>query len=88
MSINRLKEFIRMTLVCVCVCVASHRHIGIMEKHMLSLAGLGRTFGSTRAVENVTLDIRSGEFVGVIGRSGAGKSTLLRLINRLIYPTE
>jgi phosphonate transport system ATP-binding protein len=59
-----------------------------MEKHMLSLSGLGRTFGATRAVDNVTLDIRPGEFVGVIGRSGAGKSTLLRLINRLIDPTS
>jgi phosphonate transport system ATP-binding protein len=58
-----------------------------MEKHMLSLAGLGRTFNTTRAVDNVSLDIRPGEFVGVIGRSGAGKSTLLRLINRLIDPT-
>ena len=59
-----------------------------MEKHTLSLSGLGRSFGSTRAVDNVTLDIPSGQFVGVIGRSGAGKSTLLRLINRLIDPTS
>lgn len=58
-----------------------------MEKHTLSLSGLGRNFGSTRAVDNVSLDIPSGQFVGVIGRSGAGKSTLLRLINRLIDPT-
>jgi phosphonate transport system ATP-binding protein len=59
-----------------------------MYKPMLSLSGLGRSFGSTRAVDAVTLDISPGEFVGVIGRSGAGKSTLLRLINRLIDPTE
>jgi phosphonate transport system ATP-binding protein len=58
-----------------------------MEKHTLSLSGLGRSFGSTRAVDRVSLDIPSGQFVGVIGRSGAGKSTLLRLINRLIEPT-
>ncbi len=59
-----------------------------MEQHILSLSGLGRSFGTTRAVENVTLDIAPGQFVGVIGRSGAGKSTLLRLINRLVDPTE
>ncbi|MFP1644579.1 phosphonate ABC transporter ATP-binding protein [Pontitalea aquivivens] len=59
-----------------------------MEQHILSLSGLGRSFGSTRAVDRVTLDIPPGQFVGVIGRSGAGKSTLLRLINRLIDPTE
>ncbi|MBZ4689153.1 MAG: phosphonate transporter ATP-binding protein [Cereibacter sp.] len=59
-----------------------------MEQHILSLSGLGRSFGATRAVDAVTLDIRPGQFVGVIGRSGAGKSTLLRLINRLVEPTE
>ncbi len=56
--------------------------------HVLSLAGLSRSFGATRAVEGVTLDVRPGQFVGVIGRSGAGKSTLLRLVNRLVEPTE
>ncbi len=59
-----------------------------MEQQTLSLAGLGRRFGATPAVDNVSLDIRPGQFVGVIGRSGAGKSTLLRLINRLIDPTS
>lgn len=53
----------------------------------LSLRGVTRQFGDTTAVDNVTLDIDPGQFVGVIGRSGAGKSTMLRLINRLIDPT-
>ena len=60
----------------------------VMEQNILSLSGLGRSFGATRAVDNVTLSIAPGQFVGVIGRSGAGKSTLLRLINRLIDPSE
>ncbi|MEC7964945.1 MAG: phosphonate ABC transporter ATP-binding protein [Pseudomonadota bacterium] len=54
----------------------------------LSLQAVSRHFGDTRAVDNVTLNIRPGQFVGVIGRSGAGKSTMLRLINRLADPTE
>lgn len=54
----------------------------------LSLKSLTREFGETRAVQDVTLDIQPGQFVGVIGRSGAGKSTLLRLINRLIDPSS
>ena len=59
-----------------------------MRTPNLTLSGLTRAFGATRAVDSVTLDILPGQFVGVIGRSGAGKSTLLRLVNRLIDPTE
>lgn len=53
---------------------------------MLHLENLSKCFGSTVAVDNVSLVLPPGHFVGVIGRSGAGKSTLLRLINRLIEP--
>src|SRR5262245_4436806 len=55
---------------------------------MLRLEGLTKNFGTTLAVKDVSLDIASGQMVGVIGRSGAGKSTLLRLINRLLDPTR
>jgi phosphonate transport system ATP-binding protein len=54
----------------------------------LTLSSVSRHFGDTRAVDNVSLTIEPGQFVGVIGRSGAGKSTMLRLINRLIDPTS
>ena len=55
---------------------------------MLRMTQLSKHFGTTVAVDNVTLDVPPGQMVGVIGRSGAGKSTLLRLINRLIDPTH
>jgi len=42
----------------------------------------------TRALDGITLDIRRGEFVVLIGLSGSGKSTLLRCINRLVDPTS
>jgi len=54
----------------------------------LILSGVTRQFGETTAVDNVSVSIEAGQFVGVIGRSGAGKSTMLRLINRLIDPTS
>ena len=55
---------------------------------MLEIRNVTRRFGQKTAVRKVTLTIRDGEMVGVIGRSGAGKSTLLRMINRLIDPSE
>ena len=54
---------------------------------MLVLDGVSRSFGDTVAVADVSIEIRPGSFVGVIGRSGAGKSTLLRMINRLVDPS-
>jgi phosphonate transport system ATP-binding protein len=50
---------------------------------MLELRGVTRQFGEKRAVDDVSLTIGKGSFVGIIGRSGAGKSTLLRMVNRL-----
>ncbi|MCB5173974.1 phosphonate ABC transporter ATP-binding protein [Microvirga lenta] len=55
---------------------------------MLIIDGLSRRFGPKIAVDQVSLTIQPGSFVGVIGRSGAGKSTLLRLVNRLIDPSS
>ncbi len=54
----------------------------------LTLSNVSKLFAETTAVDNVSLDIAPGQFVGVIGRSGAGKSTMLRLVNRLIDPTS
>jgi iron(III) transport system ATP-binding protein len=46
----------------------------------LSLEGVSRAFKARRAVDDVTLDVRSGELFGLLGPSGSGKTTLLRTI--------
>jgi ATP-binding cassette, subfamily B, bacterial HlyB/CyaB len=44
--------------------------------------------GAPEALKNVSLSIRPGEVVGVVGRSGSGKSTLAKLIQRFYLPEE
>ncbi|MER5771909.1 ABC transporter ATP-binding protein [Streptomyces sp. NPDC001985] len=52
------------------------------------LTGVGKTFGTTPAVSDVTLDIRAGEFFSILGPSGCGKTTLMRMITGFETPTE
>ena len=40
------------------------------------------------ALTGITLDIREGEFLAVLGHNGSGKSTLAKLLNALYLPTE
>jgi phosphonate transport system ATP-binding protein len=55
----------------------------------LSITGLTKIYPSgTKAINNITLECKRGEFVVLIGLSGSGKSTLLRCINRLVEPTS
>ena len=51
---------------------------------MIELRQVVKSFGATRAVDGVSLNIAPGSLTALIGASGSGKSTLLRLINRLI----
>jgi D-methionine transport system ATP-binding protein len=50
---------------------------------IVRLSNVHRHFGTTPALDGISLTIRKGEILGLIGRSGAGKSTLIRCLNGL-----
>ncbi|MBP2449363.1 methionine ABC transporter ATP-binding protein [Rhizobium leguminosarum] len=50
---------------------------------VVRLTDVKRRFGATAALDGISLTVRKGEILGIIGRSGAGKSTLIRCLNGL-----
>lgn len=62
------------------------------EEPLLELTGVSRVYASgdatVRAVDNISLGIRRGEYVAIIGQSGSGKTTLMNILGCLDRPTE
>jgi spermidine/putrescine ABC transporter ATP-binding subunit len=57
------------------------------DESYISLRGISKAFGSVKAVDDVSIDIRRGEFFSLLGPSGCGKTTLLRMIAGFEFPT-
>jgi len=55
---------------------------------MIVFDSVTKKFGSTFALEDISLEIKQGDFVFIVGPSGAGKSTLLRILTRELMPTN
>jgi ABC-2 type transport system ATP-binding protein len=54
---------------------------------VIAVESLVKTFGSFRAVDGVSLDVKAGEIHGFLGPNGAGKTTTIRMIAGLLKPT-
>ena len=63
---------------------------------MLSVENVSKSFrapelgrrGHVDAVRNVSLEVRTGQILGIVGESGSGKTTLARIMGQLVEPTE
>ncbi|MBU6398729.1 MAG: ABC transporter ATP-binding protein [Verrucomicrobia bacterium] len=53
---------------------------------VISIAGLSRRFGPRLALDNVSLDVTSGQVLGLVGANGAGKTTLIKHVLGLLKP--
>jgi len=51
---------------------------------MIELQHVSKAFGRTKAIDDLSLTVRQGEFIVLIGSSGCGKSTTLKMMNRLV----
>jgi ribose transport system ATP-binding protein len=58
-----------------------------MNVPLFEIRGIGKTFGGVRALHNVSLNLRRGEVLAVIGENGAGKSTLMKILAGVQPPT-
>ena len=47
---------------------------------VLTISGVHKSFGSVKVLDDINLDVKSGEFIALVGPSGCGKSTLLAII--------
>ena len=55
---------------------------------IIEINNLSKSYGKTKALDNVSFNVERGELFGLIGPDGAGKTTLFRLLTTLLTPNE
>ncbi|HEY8811566.1 MAG TPA: ABC transporter ATP-binding protein [Candidatus Dormibacteraeota bacterium] len=57
-----------------------------MTEDAVAVAGVSKSFGSLKVLDDVSLRVRTGEVYGLLGPNGSGKTTLIRMLVGLILP--
>lgn len=55
---------------------------------LIETRGVCKNYGAFRALEDISIAVREGEFVSIVGPNGAGKTTLVNLLTGLLLPTK
>ena len=58
------------------------------ENFKIEVKGLTKNFGELKVLDNISFNVKKGEFICVVGPTGCGKTTFLNLLTRLIDPTS
>ena len=67
-------------------CLAPQRNYNMIKA--IESTGIFKSFGSTKALEDISFTVNEGEVFGFIGPDGAGKTTLFRIITSLLLPAK
>ncbi len=59
-----------------------------VPENIIEIRNLSKYYGHSRGIEDVSLEVKQGEFFGFIGPNGAGKSTTIRILLNLIFPSS
>ncbi len=54
--------------------------------NIIELSGISKSFGSVKAVNDLSLEVPKGSIYGFIGPNGSGKTTTIRMIMKIMYP--
>ena len=59
-----------------------------MKDSVLEIKNVSKYFGRKKVLDNISLDVKSGEIYGFLGPNGAGKTTTIKMILGLLYIDE
>lgn len=59
-----------------------------MSETILKCSDLSKCYGKKQALKNISLEIKSGRIIGLLGPNGSGKTTLIKIANGLLTPTK